>query len=559
MLKIFRVETPEGYDSALARLSLRQRTLLAGAVTYHSLINPGRRLHYQVYVGGENQYPRLTDTSTLDGVNVEGLVALGEFDASGIAPHRTDFTPRLYAGNIPVRDRNIRYILLTPDTASDDVTRSAHGGSPVHRLYSELERHAPAVLDAGLSALTTARIAGLKRYVPRRRVESPQAIARRMGVTRPICAVAPGPCVPNAAPAALIGMHWLQAGGAERWAVETVALARAAGLRPIVVTDHDSHSPWITRAELDGALIIPLTFPAQEQIGDEPFLRAIFEAFDIRGVWLHHSQWLYDRLPWVKQYRPKVPIIDSLHILEYKGGGFPAAAVHEDAFIDAHHVISPQLKRWMIETQKVSSEKVVLAPLGGLTSSEGTGFRARTVNGFTVSFIGRLARQKRPELFLRFAKRASERFPEVRFVMHGDGELDEVIGHLIDQFGLSDVVTRRSGEVPISDTLVESDLLLITSINEGITLTTFEAVAAGVPVVSSRVGSQGTLIPPEGLLPYSADSFLRHGLVTLERLLTEENQRRSLWKREREAVTMFDRLQTATSWAKGQISTWAQK
>ena len=37
-------------------------------------------------------------------------------------------------------------------------------------------------------------------------------------------------------PAVLFGLHWLELGGAESWAMETVAMAREAGLLPIVVT-----------------------------------------------------------------------------------------------------------------------------------------------------------------------------------------------------------------------------------------------------------------------------------------------------------------------------------
>lgn len=62
-------------------------------------------------------------------------------------------------------------------------------------------------------------------------------------------------------------MHWLQSGGAERWAMETVALARQAGLLPIVITDSDGHQPWITRHEFDDTVLLPLTMPLQDRVG----------------------------------------------------------------------------------------------------------------------------------------------------------------------------------------------------------------------------------------------------------------------------------------------------
>ena len=40
----------------------------------------------------------------------------------------------------------------------------------------------------------------------------------------------------GAQPAVIVGLHWFELGGAERWAFETVKLVREAGLLPIVIT-----------------------------------------------------------------------------------------------------------------------------------------------------------------------------------------------------------------------------------------------------------------------------------------------------------------------------------
>lgn len=114
--------------------------------------------------------------------------------------------------------------------------------------------------------------------------------------------IQPGGRVPNAPKAVIVAMHWLQAGGAERWGMETIALAKEAGFIPIVLTDCDSHQPWITDPACDDALVLPLTQPLQERVGDPTILRALFEQFDIRGILIHHCQWMYDRAWWVKQY-----------------------------------------------------------------------------------------------------------------------------------------------------------------------------------------------------------------------------------------------------------------
>ena len=66
----------------LDTLSKRLRRLVIAAVDYHSLIQPGRTLHYKIFMGEKWQYPRLADTSTLNGGCTDGAELLGEFDAT---------------------------------------------------------------------------------------------------------------------------------------------------------------------------------------------------------------------------------------------------------------------------------------------------------------------------------------------------------------------------------------------------------------------------------------------------------------------------------------------
>lgn len=83
----------------------------------------------------------------------------------------------------------------------------------------------------------------------------------------------------------------------------------------------------------------------------------------------------------------------------YFHGGFPKESVAHDEWIDLHHVISPQLEHWLINDHQIAPEKVVDAPLVGLTADAKTpSFKERDADKpFTVVYIGRMVRQKRPE------------------------------------------------------------------------------------------------------------------------------------------------------------------
>src|SRR5690606_10662874 len=103
-------------------------------------------------------------------------------------------------------------------------------------------------------------------------------------------------------------------------------------------------------------------------------------------------------------------------------------------------------------------------------------------------------RQKRPYVFVRLVHKLSRAGLPVRAIMHGDGELDAATRHDIRRARLTRLIEMRPHSRPVADTWAEADLLVVSSLNEGLTLTTFEAIAAGVPVVSADVGSQSTIV-----------------------------------------------------------------
>lgn len=164
----------------------------------------------------------------------------------------------------------------------------------------------------------------------------------------------------------------------------------------------------------------------------------------------------------------------------------------------------------------------------------------------TVAFVGRMARQKRPEAFVLAARALNKRYPGCfHFILHGDGELDTFVTELITRYGLEHVIERRSMNVPAQQTYDDADVLLISSVNEGITLTTIEALANGVPVLSTDVGSQRTVIPESALLPRMTSQFVRASVKALVALRENENLRSQLWEEETHQLNNFAQLESA--------------
>ncbi|WP_022878044.1 glycosyltransferase, partial [Microbacterium sp. B19] len=483
-------------DQIPSDLSLRERRLLVGALNFHALMAPGRELRVHAYDGSWDLEPRTTDDASFDGLSRVFRRRLFSFGiGSDVSPEEREHTAGEETADRLIQS-DTRHLYISRDAVLDYDPPRHLAHDPVRRILRAVRAHAPLLYDEARDVELLRHRGSYSRAVKRRDYEKEFL----PGGSHEDSTIVPGASAPAGAPkAVLIGLHWFELGGAERWAFEAIRLVREAGFLPIVVSSRDSHHPWITRPELDGALVIPFSeHTARSQTpGVEQFLRAVLRHFDVRGVVLHHNQWLYDRVHWLRRSLPQVPIVDSTHIIEYRGGGFPVSSAMVTDVLTTHHVISPSLRDWMVDVQGIEPGKVVMAPLGGLTvSAREAAYRRRASDRpFTVSFVGRTARQKAPEVFVEMVNKLGEAAEGMRFILHGDGDMSSWVDDIIRNEGLEHRIERRSSKVPVDDTLAETDLLVVTSHNEGLTLTTLEAIAHGVPVISTDVGAQSDIIP----------------------------------------------------------------
>ena len=105
-----------------------------------------------------------------------------------------------------------------------------------------------------------------------------------------------------------------------------------------------------------------------------------------------------------------------------------------------------------------------------------------------ITIVGRLAPVKNHALFLQAAVKLREILPAARFAIVGDGELRTELEAQVDALGLRDAVFFTGWQKDVTPVYADSDVLVISSVNEGTPFTVIEAMAAGCPVVSTAVG-----------------------------------------------------------------------
>lgn len=154
-----------------------------------------------------------------------------------------------------------------------------------------------------------------------------------------------------------------------------------------------------------------------------------------------------------------------------------------------------------------------------------------------VGFVGRMCRQKGPDLFVAVARILHAARPDVRFMMVGDGPWRTWVEEHLRRWNLSDCVTLRTArdEIEVGKYIAEMDALVMPSRWEGLPYTLLEAMSLGVPVAAMAVGGiadviedgiSGVLCQPgdvHGLALRALALITDHPLT--ERLRTHAHQR----------------------------------
>ena len=139
-----------------------------------------------------------------------------------------------------------------------------------------------------------------------------------------------------------------------------------------------------------------------------------------------------------------------------------------------------------------NSKKFGLMPPGleiGRLSNKKDSQRSYGLSTTTLqcAFIGRVTQIKRPDRFLDVVAEIKRRRVELEFFMAGDGELLDTCRERITRENLS--VKVLGWQSDIEKVLSAADLVVLTSDNEGTPLSLIQAGMAGLPVVTTRVGS----------------------------------------------------------------------
>jgi len=161
-------------------------------------------------------------------------------------------------------------------------------------------------------------------------------------------------------------------------------------------------------------------------------------------------------------------------------------------FTDQLLAVGDKVRQDLLAVGIGKSKKFALMPPGLKISelpnkSEALKFYGLASQTLQCAFIGRVTQIKRPNRFLDVVSEIKKRGVALEFFMAGDGELLEGCR---ERIACEDLPVKILGwQSDIEKVLAAADLVVLTSDNEGTPLSLIQAGMAGLPVVTTRVGS----------------------------------------------------------------------
>lgn len=209
---------------------------------------------------------------------------------------------------------------------------------------------------------------------------------------------------------------------------------------------------------------------------------------NLKSVFGCHSEFFYEIVPHLSN---KIKKYDLIHaFVKPDKGGIEIFSLPYVEYLDKRIVIDIKGKQdldSLYDLKKLSTElnkRIQIIP-NGLETLE-TFPKHKDLDIFCVGFVGRWAKEKRPELYVQIVNKLKELYPKIQFVMAGPNfqENEKII---------SDAGIINLGEIRDPTILKEwynkMNVILVTSYREGFPMVIMESMMHGVIPISTNVGS----------------------------------------------------------------------
>ena len=300
---------------------------------------------------------------------------------------------------------------------------------------------------------------------------------------------------------------WMVTGGADKFNLDFVRLIDKTKYEVIIITTEKSDNPWKQnfREYVTEIYSLPDFLDIRNYA---EFISYIIETRKIDVYLISNSYYGYYILPWLKSVYPSLAVIDYVHMEEmyWRAGGFARTSMAMSDMIEKTYVCNNATRQTFVNRFKRKENEIETIHIGvDYNEFDPDKIEYGTIkskyhipaHGKLVLFPCRLHAQKRPYLMIEIAKETIKTNPNIYFLVVGDG--NELCGmqQKTAEYRIEKNVIFAGIQTDMKPFYRDSDVTLICSLQEGLSLTAYESCSMMTPVITSDVGGQGDLIDNE--------------------------------------------------------------
>lgn len=344
-------------------------------------------------------------------------------------------------------------------------------------------------------------------------------------------------------------------GGAEKIIASFTEVARPRGLDVTVMSLQPfvENNPYRVQMESLGANVKAFSITRLYDFASIPALVQAFRdgQFDIVQTHLSHA----NILGTLAARLAGVPVVATLHNTHLHTKGYYRARSWAEQNVlryGAHRIMAvgnavAEANRLRYEGRVIDIVPNCVKPGVALSVSERKALRielAGDANRTVIIAVGRLVPQKGYGDMLLAFSRIRSRYPDAFLVIIGDGVLRSEVEEQALSLGITKDVRFLGLRDNVPQLLAAGDIFVNTSYWEGLSIAMLEAMAAGLPILATRVGEapfmlangRGLLVQPhdvdalvDGLVAFLSSSTTRQSMGASVRSFVELNYSLDPW------------------------------
>lgn len=295
-------------------------------------------------------------------------------------------------------------------------------------------------------------------------------------------------------------------GGADKFLLDLVRGLDKDEYEITLIFTRVSDYVWRPLFELEVYELFDLTdFARREEWAG--FIEYIIRSRQIDLVFCSNSMYAYHLIPWIKTKHPDLPITDYIHAEDWtwKAGGLPRDSIAVSKFIDKTFTCTNHLKNVMKNQMNKKVDNTMPVYIG----VDNEYFDSAKVNlsdydfykkikkyedKKVILFMCRLVHLKRPIFAVKVLQNLVKQDKNIVLFVVGNGECLSDMKREVEKLKLENNIEFFGMQKDVRPFYKLAKVTIVTSLTEGLTLTAYESLSMGTPVVSADVGGQKELI-----------------------------------------------------------------